>query len=308
MTGAHRVWEWVVEPAQAGDRVDRFLASTGALGTRSQIGKLIAEGRVRVDGELAKTGTRLKVGQRVIAETSPPPSLEVSGESIPLPILYEDDFLLVIDKPAGMVVHPAPGHRSGTLVNALLHRWGGQRSGLDPARCGIVHRLDKDTSGVILVAKDPVTHEALSKLFRGREVRKRYVAIVCGHPSSDRGEIEAPIGRHPTERKKMAVRAGGRRALTRYQVVERYRGAALLRLYPVTGRTHQIRVHLASIGCPVAGDTVYARGRKLTVDLTRQALHAQVLRFVHPRTGEDVRFEAPLPDDMARAIEELRGG
>jgi 23S rRNA pseudouridine1911/1915/1917 synthase len=301
-------YEWIVETAQARRRLDHFLVETGVLGSRSQIGKLIAEGRVRVDGEVAKAGAALKVGQRIVAERSAGrPAGGAAREPIDLGVLYEDDFLLAVDKPAGLVVHPAPGHWSGTLVNALLHRWGGGRAGLDPERCGIVHRLDKDTSGVILVAKDAATHEALAKLFRRREVRKRYVAIVCGTPRAERGEIDAPIGRHPRERKRMAVRPGGRRALTRYHVIERYRGAALLHLFPVTGRTHQIRVHLASIGCPVAADPVYARGRELPIALARQALHAESLRFVHPRTGEEMRFAAPLPADMVRAIEELRG-
>lgn len=300
---------WVVSADAGKQRLDHFLVDTGVLGTRSQIGKLIADGMVRVDGRGAKAGLLLRAGQRV--EVEEPPQVEagaVRAEAIDLRILYEDPYLLAVDKPAGLVVHPAPGHWSGTLVNALLHRWGGERPGLDPARCGIVHRLDKDTSGIVLVAKDLKTHEALSQLFRRREVRKQYTAIVCGVLRDERGVIDRPIGRHPSDRKKMSVRGGGRESVTRYEVLERYRGASLLRLFPVTGRTHQIRVHLAAIGHPVLADPLYAQGRHAPATaLRRQALHAERLRFAHPRSGEELRLHSPLPADLADAIEQLRG-
>jgi 23S rRNA pseudouridine1911/1915/1917 synthase len=300
--------EWVVGDGEAKLRLDHFLVESGLLGSRSQIRKLIAEGRVRVDGVAAKPGERLRAGQRVVAERPIEHVATVEAEAIELRVLYEDHFLLAVDKPPGLVVHPAPGNWSGTLVNALLHRWRDTPRDLDPQRCGIVHRLDKNTSGVIVVAKDLETHEALSRLFRKREVRKQYAAIAYGAPRQDAGEIDAPIGRHRVDRKKMAVRSGGRYAVTRYEVIERYRGAALVYLYPLTGRTHQIRVHLASIGHPVLDDPVYARGREFRVKLGRQALHAQRLHFTHPRTGEDVRLHAPWPSDFARAVEELRSG
>jgi 23S rRNA pseudouridine1911/1915/1917 synthase len=308
MTAEVERHEWVIGDGEAKRRLDHFLVEAGLLGSRSQIRKLIAGGQVRVDGVVAKPGERLRVGQRVVAERPIARAETAAAEAIDLRVLYEDEFLLAVDKPAGLVVHPAPGNWSGTLVNALLHRWRDTPRDLDPERCGIVHRLDKDTSGVILVAKDLETHEAVSRLFRQREVRKQYAAIAYGSPRLDVGEIDAPIGRHRVDRKKMAVRRGGRHAITRYEVIERYRGAALLYLYPLTGRTHQIRVHLASIGHAILDDPVYARGRQFRVELGRQALHAQRLHFTHPRTGEEVRLHAPWPADFARAVEELRSG
>ncbi len=298
---------WVVGEEEAQRRLDHFLVATGELGTRSQIRKLIADGLVRVDGKPAKAGAALRVGQEIDAEQPPPESHELRAEAIDIGVLFEDDYLIAIDKPAGLVVHPAPGHWSGTLVNALLHRWQGKRRDLDPMRCGIVHRLDKDTSGVILVAKDLETHAALEGAFRRREVRKRYRAIIHGAPSDDAGEIDAPIGRHPVERKKMAIRRGGRSSQTRFEVVERYRGAAMVRVFPHTGRTHQIRVHLASIGHPIVADPVYAKGRRLAMPvIERQALHAERLRLSHPVSGVGLDLKAPLPADFVAAVESLR--
>ena len=300
-------YHWVVDVASAGRRLDHFLVEASELGSRSQISKLIAGGRVRVDGVAAKGGLSLRVGQRVEVEKPPPAVVTLEAEPIELGVVFEDESLLAIDKPAGLVVHPAPGHWSGTLVNALLHRWQGERRDLDPSRCGIVHRLDKDTSGLILVAKNLETHAALSQLFRRRTVRKEYTALVCGVPRRDRGEIDAPIGRHPVDRKRMAVRPGGRQSVTCYEVVERYLGAALVRALPRTGRTHQIRVHLASIGNPVLADPVYARGRRAPrVGLARQALHAERLHFTHPHTGAEMALHAPLPGDMSSAVATLR--
>lgn len=300
--------EWVVGEDDVKRRLDHFLVEAGVLGSRSQIHKLIADGRVRIEGAATKPGERLRAGQRVTAERPPERLPKAEAEAIDIRILYEDDFLLAVDKPAGLVVHPAPGHWSGTLVNALLHRWSGGRPGLDPERCGIVHRLDKDTSGVILVAKDLATHEALSTLFQRREVLKQYTALVYGVPRFRSDEIDAPIGRHRADRKKMAVTSSGRHAVTRYEVAETYRGASLLRLYPVTGRTHQIRVHLASIGHPVVADPVYGRGRRLPVEIGRQALHAERLHFEHPASGEELRLHSAWPGDIAKAVTELRSG
>ncbi len=300
-------YHWEVAADAPKQRLDHFLVDTGKLGSRSQIGKLISEGHVRLDEVRAKAGALLRPGQRIDVEQPPSKVVELRAEPIAIEVLYEDDYLLAVDKPAGLVVHPAPGHWSGTLVNALLHRWRGERPGLDPQRCGIVHRLDKDTSGVILVAKDLQTHEELGRLFRRRAVYKRYTAIVAGVPRLDAEEIDAPIGRHKTDRKRMALRAGGRAAVTRYEVVERYRGAALLHAFPRTGRTHQIRVHLASIGHPVLADPVYTASRRSPlVPMARQALHAERLKFMHPRTGRELRLHAPWPDDLSAAVDELR--
>lgn len=301
-----RVWQ---VPAQAEKRrLDHFLVETGECGSRSQIGRLIAGGLVRVDGRAAKAGMLLRAGQSVTVEKPPGGRPATSGpEAIALRIVYEDEWLIAVDKPPGMVVHPAPGHWSGTLVNALLHRWQGDDRGLDVDRCGIVHRLDKDTSGLVLVAKDMATHEALARSFRRREVRKQYTALVHGAVTGELGEIDAPIGRHARDRKKMAVRQGGRAALTRYRVAERFRGATLLRVYPVTGRTHQIRVHLASMGHPVLADPVYAAGRSgPRCGLCRQALHAERLRLIHPHTAADLRLRAAWPEDLAAAVAQLR--
>jgi 23S rRNA pseudouridine1911/1915/1917 synthase len=302
-------FEWTVAADQAGARLDHFLTGRGSLGSRSQVGRLIAAGRVRVDGRVVKAGAAMRVGQRILVERPPARISAVEAEPIEIDVVFEDEWLLAINKPAGLVVHPAPGNWSGTLVNALLHRWSGARHGLDPARCGIVHRLDKDTSGVLVVAKDVETHEALSRLFRRREVEKEYMALVWGRPRRAVGEIDEPIGRHPVHRKRMSVRRGGRAALTRYEIAERFDGASLLRLRPETGRTHQIRVHLAAIGHPILADPVYARGRcSPCLFLRRQALHARLLRFRHPHTDVPLSLQAPVPDDIARAIEELRAG
>jgi 23S rRNA pseudouridine1911/1915/1917 synthase len=299
--------DWVVAAGEAGVRLDRFLAARQVLGTRSQVQRLIEAGRVLVDGRIAKGGTLVRAGQHVVAESPPPRPAQLQAEAIEIDVLFEDEWLLAIDKPAGLVVHPAPGHWSGTLVNALLHRWSGAPAGLDPARCGIVHRLDKDTSGVMLVAKDVATHAALAELFRARAVGKEYLALVHGVPRLTQGEIDEPIGRHPVHRKRMSVRRGGRVALTRYRVLERFSAAALVEARPQTGRTHQIRVHLAALGHPILADPVYARGRAPAApSLRRQALHARSISFPHPRRDAPLTVEAPLPEDLQAALAELR--
>jgi 23S rRNA pseudouridine1911/1915/1917 synthase len=220
--------------------------------------------------------------------------------------LYEDEFLLVINKPAGLVVHPAPGHPDDTLVNALLHRWGGVIPGLEPMRLGIVHRLDKDTSGALVVAKDPTTLERLGAQFSRREIEKQYVALAHGRVRAAKAEICQPISRHPVERKRMAVRAGGRIAITRYEVIERFHDVTFVRAFPRTGRTHQIRVHLASIGHPLVADAIYGRSRRTQLPIRRQALHAERLSFRHPRLERAVTVSAPLAADFAATLEILR--
>jgi 23S rRNA pseudouridine1911/1915/1917 synthase len=300
----------VVDGAGAGQRLDRYLASCGTVGTRSQVRHLITAGQVQLDGRVVKAGTVLRAGQQIDV-TVPPPELlaGIEAEPIPLTVLCEDAWLLVIDKPAGLVVHPAPGHWRGTLVSALLHHWRATPPGLDPLRPGIVHRIDKDTSGVLVIAKDAVTLAQLSQQFKARTVEKEYVALVWGRLRQRRGTIDRPLGRHPVARQRMAVRAGGRAAVTAYEVVEQYDSVALVRLMPHTGRTHQLRVHLAAIGHPIVGDALYGRARRQEADalMPRQALHAERLGFTHPQSGARLSFRAPLPEDFAAAQRRLRG-
>lgn len=292
---------FTVDARGARQRLDRYLAASGTWGSRSQVQRLIADGAVRLDGRPAKAGSVLRTGQvidvRAVAASRP---ATIEPEAIPLDVLYEDDWLLVINKPPGFVVHPAPGHWRGTLVSALLHHWRGPRPGLDPLRPGIVHRLDKDTSGVLVIAKDATTLANLGAQFRRRQVEKQYIAFVWGHLRHPRGTIAEPIGRHPIHRKRMAVRHGGREALTRFAVCERWDAVTIVRLFPQTGRTHQLRVHLAAIGHPIVGDAVYGRGRarRSPPPIARQALHAERLALEHPHSGHRVRFVAPLADDL----------
>jgi 23S rRNA pseudouridine1911/1915/1917 synthase len=302
-----RRWEWVVAAADAGQRLDHYLTRREVLGSRSQVTRLIAEGAVRVDGRAVKAGAPLRAGARVVAERRVEPDSGPRPEAIALDVLYEDEWLLAIDKPAGLVVHPAPGHWQGTLVNALLHRWpGSAASGLAPDRLGIVHRLDKDTSGVLLIARTAAALAELGRQFKGREVRKQYLALVYGSPRRTQGTIREPIGRHPVDRKRMAVRAGGRAAVTGYEVLERFRAVSLVRAHPETGRTHQIRVHFGALGHPIVADPLYARGRPNPVPgLTRQALHAEAISFRHPITAVPTTIRAPLAPDMAEALRGL---
>lgn len=288
-----------VDPQRARQRLDHYLAALGRWGTRSQVQKLIAAGAVRVDGLVPKGGMALREGQTIEVDTlAAQRPAGVEAEPIPLDVLYEDDHVLVINKPPGLVVHPAPGNWRGTLVSALLHHWHGPRPGLDPSRPGIVHRLDKDTSGVLVIAKDAATLADLGAQFRNREVEKQYIAFVWGRVRSARGEIRQPIGRNPVHRTRMAVRHGGREAVTTFEVVERFDEMTLLRLFPRTGRTHQLRVHLAAIGHPIVGDGVYGRARSRSVLIRRQALHAERITVRHPVTGARMTFTAPLPPDL----------
>jgi 23S rRNA pseudouridine1911/1915/1917 synthase len=306
-----------VDEAGAGVRLDRWLASVMPELSRARLQAVITGGGVLVDGRPARPAQRLKAGQSVsVLVPAATPAVPLP-EDIPLAVVHEDRHLLVVDKPAGLAVHPGAGRGSGTLVNALLHRVR-DLSGIGGViRPGIVHRLDRGTSGLLVVAKDDATHLALSRQFAGRSVEKEYLAVVLGVPRTAEGTIDAPIGRDPVHRKRMSVRAPrGRPARSTYRVVEAFDGAALLRVRIATGRTHQIRVHLAAIGHPVAGDETYG-GRRRTAarrsearvaleGLARPALHAARLVFSHPATGERLAFESPLPEDLQALLSALR--
>ncbi|MEX0765875.1 MAG: RluA family pseudouridine synthase [bacterium] len=294
---------YFVDEAHSGTRLDAFLARHLPALSRSRIKTLIASGRVSLDGARAKPATPVRRGQRVEVEVPAQPRREVEPEPIPLDVLYEDGSLMVINKPAGLAVHPGAGRARGTLANAILARVPQLRNDTD--RPGIVHRLDKDTSGALVVAKTPEAQDVLQAQVAARTVDRRYVALVHGDVQQLEGTIAARIGRHPRRRTKMAVRPDGREAVTRYRVVERFPGFTLIEARLLTGRTHQIRVHFAHLGHPVVGDPLYG-GRRETLGLTRQALHAWRLGFTHPQTGNVMSFEAPLAEDIAQVLAWLR--
>lgn len=289
----------------SGKRLDVFLADRLSL-TRTKVKALIDDGNIRINDKPARASLSIKEGMVMTGFIPEEKPLSVEPESIPLDILYEDDFLLGIDKPEGMVVHPSCGHSGGTLVNAILAYLNrGSTDYQDSARPGIVHRLDKGTTGVILIAKDPKTQETLSSLFKNREVEKTYRAIVEGTVKTSGGIIEGNIGRHPTDRKKMAVvRGKGRNATTRYTVLQHLNGFSYVEAYPKTGRTHQIRVHMAHIGHSITGDETYGRKAKRLVG--RPLLHAYRITFPHPATGSVLTIEAPIPSDFEDFIEKYR--
>ncbi len=314
MEGRRRL---VTDADAAGLRLDVWLAGRLPSLSRARLQALIAEGRVQLDAGPTRASVRLRPGQEVVVSIPPPAPAEPAPEDIPLAVLHEDAHLLVVDKPAGLVVHPGAGASHGTLVNALLQHVR-DLSGIGGVlRPGIVHRLDRGTSGVLLVAKDDETHRALVRQFAARAVEKEYLALVHGVPAHAQGEVRAAIGRDPVRRQRMSTRAPrGREARTSWTVEETFDGAALLRVRIHTGRTHQIRVHLASIGHPVAGDATYggrrppssraAAARETLSGLGRPALHAARIAFTHPATGERVAYVAPLPADLAQALDALR--
>jgi 23S rRNA pseudouridine1911/1915/1917 synthase len=300
----------------SGTRLDRCIADLHGEWSRSHVRRLIDDGRVLVNGAPGKPATPVAAGDRIEVDEPPARKLDLAAEDIPLAILHEDEELLVLDKPPGLVIHPAAGRHSGTLVNALLQHCD-DLSGIGGVeRPGIVHRLDKDTSGLMVVAKSERAHLALAIAFRRREVEKCYLAACYGVPAEPSGVIEGAVGRHPTERKQMAVVASGRQARTLYRVAERLAGTSLVECRPVTGRTHQIRVHMAHLGHAVVGDPIYSgrqwrnlrdpRHRAACRDFPRQALHAWRLAFLHPVSGERLAFEAPLPPDIQELLTVLR--
>ena len=292
---------------QSGERCDAFLARTLPQLTRSAAQKLLEEGKVTKEGKALKKNERLKENDVVTVILADPAPVDVVPQDIPLDVVYEDGDLIVINKPVGMVVHPAPGHPDGTVVNALLHHCGGSLSGINgELRPGIVHRIDRDTSGLLIVAKNDFTHLALAEQLQDHSLYRGYEAICVGGPREDSGTIDAPIARHRTDRKKMAVDwQTGRRAVTHYTVLERFQGCTHIACRLETGRTHQIRVHMAHIGHPLLGDTVY--GSKTPYPgLAGQCLHARTLTFTHPRTGEWTTVECPLPDWFQALLTKFR--
>lgn len=314
----------IVEAARAGERLDKWLAGQLPERSRSEIQRWIEAGLVTRAGRLLKASYRVASDDEIVVEVPGPEDYEVEPEPLPLDVLYEDDDLLVINKAAGMVVHPAAGNWHGTLVNAVLfHRPGLEGVGGVSGRPGIVHRLDRDTSGLILVAKNDRALRELQAQFRARTVHKSYLALVYGQLTPPQGEINAPIGRDVRDRKRMAVvslsrtegvQGGGRPAVTRYETLNVFKSSAtaerlvLVACHPLTGRTHQIRVHLAHVKHPIVGDEVYGSRRKSLFPCPRQFLHAQRIVFRLPRTGHEVAFTAPLPDDLQAVLERLGQG
>ena len=297
-------------PSEAGGvRLDSFLAASLPELTRSTAARLIETGQVTVDGGAVSKSARLSGGEMVAVSLPEPEAVEALPQEIPLDVVYEDADVIVVNKPAGLVVHPAPGHPDGTLVNALLHHCGDSLSGVGGAlRPGIVHRIDRDTSGLIIAAKNDAAHQALSAQLQDHTLARTYECVVTGNLREDAGTVDAPIGRHHTDRKKMAVTGrGGKRAVTHWEVLERFPGYTYVRCRLETGRTHQIRVHMAYIGHPIYGDTVYG-AKKPVPGLTGQCLHAVGLRFVHPRTGETVELSCPLNEEFAAVLRKLRRG
>ena len=287
-------------------RLDAFLASSLDGLTRSQATRLIESGEVAVNGRAVGKSYKLAGGEDIAVTLPEPEPVEAVPQDIPLDVVYEDADVIVVNKPSGMVVHPAPGHPDGTLVNALLYHCAGTLSGVGGAlRPGIVHRIDRDTSGLIIAAKNDAAHQYLSAQLADHTLARTYECIVVGALREDRGTVDAPIARHPTDRKRMAVVAGGREAVTHWEVIARYPGYTHVRCRLETGRTHQIRVHMAYIGHPILGDTVYG-AKKEVPGLTGQCLHAVGLRFLHPRTHEVVELSCPLPEEFTRMLQKIR--
>ncbi len=295
----------ILHPAseEAGLRLDVYLTQALPELTRSAAARLVEAGQVLCNGRRPPKSYRVTGGEAIAVTLPDPVPLDAQPEDIPLDIVYEDGDIIVVNKRAGMVVHPAPGHSGGTLVNALLHHCGDSLSGVGGAvRPGIVHRIDRDTSGLIIAAKNDAAHLALSAQLEDHSLSRTYEAVVEGHLREDSGTVDAPIGRSRGDRKKMAVVPDGRRAVTHYEVIRPYRGCTHVRCRLETGRTHQIRVHMAYLGHPVYGDPVYGRARG---DLTGQCLHAAALTFVHPRTMERMTLTCPLPEEFRRLLEKL---
>lgn len=295
---------FTMEEQQQGERIDKALSSVQSEWSRTQIGNWIVDGIVKVNGETVKAKYKVKAGDLVEIDVPEAEPLDVIAENLELDIVYEDADVLVVNKPKGMVVHPAPGHMTGTLVNGLMYHCK-DLSGINGVlRPGIVHRIDKDTSGLLMVAKHDEAHESLVNQLVNKTVTRKYTALVHGHIAHDKGTIDAPIGRDQKDRQKQAVVDNGKQAVTHFQVIERFGDYTLVECRLETGRTHQIRVHMNYIGYPLVGDPKY--GPKKTIDFGGQVLHADILGFEHPRSGKYLEFEAPLPVDYEQLLNDLR--
>lgn len=295
---------YLIEEAEAGLRVDVYLSGKFPGISRSQVQRLIEDDRLLVNARRVKSSHKLKAGDEVEFELPPAVELKVEAENIPLEIIYQDEYLAVINKPVGLVVHPAPGNEHGTLVNALLYHLTDLSSVNGVIRPGIVHRIDKDTSGLLVIAKNDEAHQALSKQLADHSMTREYVALCEGLVKTDQGTIDSPIGRDPRNRLRMGIVPNGRRAVTHYTVQQRYQDMTLVRLRLETGRTHQIRVHMASIHHPVAADPVYGF-KKQRVKYQGQMLHARLLGFLHPRDGQPMEFSVPVPEEFRLVLEKL---
>ena len=295
---------YTIEEQHAGERIDKAVSSLQTEWSRTQIGNWVSEGVLTVNGEIVKPKYKVRTGDVIEITVPEVEELEIVAEDLNLEIIYEDADVLVVNKPRGMVVHPAPGHATGTLVNGLMHHCT-DLSGINGVmRPGIVHRIDKDTSGLLMVAKNDMAHESLVNQLVAKTVTRKYTALVHGHIAHDKGTIDAPIGRDTKDRQKQAVVDGGKHAVTHFQVVERFGDYTLVECRLETGRTHQIRVHMNYIGFPLVGDPKY--GPRKTIDFGGQVLHAGILGFNHPRTGEYLEFSSPLPEDFEQLLATLR--
>ena len=290
------IQEYIVPEEFSGVRIDKFLSESCPMQSRSFLQKLLKSELVDVNGKTVKSSYKVSAGETVSFEVPEAVDAEITAQEMPLDILYEDQDVILINKPKGMVVHPAAGHYEGTLVNGLMHHCRDQLSGINGVmRPGIVHRIDMDTTGVIIACKNDLAHNSIAEQLKVHSITRKYYAVVFGNLPDDEGTVEAPIGRHPTDRKKMSVISkNGKEAVTHYRVLERFRGYTYVECRLETGRTHQIRVHMASIGHPLLGDQVYGPAKQ-PFHLNGQTLHAGVLGFIHPRTGEYMEFSAPLP-------------
>ena len=299
--------EYLVPEEQAGERIDKFLTESCPDFSRSFLQKLLKSGLVDVNGKAVKSSYRLSAGEAVSFEVPEAVEAEIKAENIPLDILYEDEDLILINKPKGMVVHPAAGHYEGTLVNGLMYHCKDQLSGINGVmRPGIVHRIDMDTTGVLVVCKNDFSHNSIAEQLKVHSITRKYYAIVYGNIKEDEGTVHAPIGRHQTDRKKMSINSkNGRDAITHYRVLERFGQYTYIECQLETGRTHQIRVHMTSLGHPLLGDEVYGPSKQ-PFHLQGQTLHAGVLGFIHPRTGNYMEFQAPLPEYFEELLRKLR--
>ena len=295
---------YIIEEQHAGERIDKAVSSLQTEWSRTQIGNWVSEGVLTVNGEVVKPKYKVRTGDVIEITVPEVEELEIVAEDLNLEIIYEDADVLVVNKPRGMVVHPAPGHATGTLVNGLMHHCT-DLSGINGVmRPGIVHRIDKDTTGLLMVAKNDVAHESLVNQLVAKTVTRKYTALVHGHIAHDKGTIDAPIGRDTKDRQKQAVVDSGKHAVTHFQVIERFGDYTLVECRLETGRTHQIRVHMNYIGFPLAGDPKY--GPRKTIDFGGQVLHAGVLGFTHPVTGEYLEFSTPIPEDFQQLLASLR--